>query len=169
MLLKKTNQKGFSIIEVLIVLAIAGLIMLVVFLAVPALRRNAANNGRQSDASRLSSAVQDCLSNHNGIYTSCGTIDVGTMSQLTGTVTVNSTALLTTPTTEATAAVPTQLTSTGTPPVSSDPDAVNAVVDFGSKCNTTGDARYKSNNSRDFTVMYNKKTSASVTPICIGS
>ncbi|MDQ3065292.1 MAG: prepilin-type N-terminal cleavage/methylation domain-containing protein, partial [bacterium] len=36
----KNNNKGFTIIEVLIVLAIAGLIMLIVFLAVPALQRN---------------------------------------------------------------------------------------------------------------------------------
>jgi prepilin-type N-terminal cleavage/methylation domain-containing protein len=33
------KEKGFTIIEVMIVLAIAGLIMLVVFLAVPALQR----------------------------------------------------------------------------------------------------------------------------------
>ncbi|HPW47952.1 MAG TPA: prepilin-type N-terminal cleavage/methylation domain-containing protein, partial [Candidatus Saccharibacteria bacterium] len=36
----KKDQKGFTIIEVLIVLAIAALILLIVFLAVPALQRN---------------------------------------------------------------------------------------------------------------------------------
>ena len=35
----KKDNKGFTIIEVLIVLAIAGLIMLTVFLAVPSLQR----------------------------------------------------------------------------------------------------------------------------------
>jgi prepilin-type N-terminal cleavage/methylation domain-containing protein len=40
MLSLKNNKKGFTIIEVLIVLAIAGVIMVIVFLAVPALQRN---------------------------------------------------------------------------------------------------------------------------------
>jgi prepilin-type N-terminal cleavage/methylation domain-containing protein len=46
--LKKRNE-GFTIIEVMIVLAIAGLIMLVVFLAVPALQRNSRNTQRNND------------------------------------------------------------------------------------------------------------------------
>jgi prepilin-type N-terminal cleavage/methylation domain-containing protein len=37
---KQKRQQGFTIIEVLIVLAIAALILLIVFLAVPALQRN---------------------------------------------------------------------------------------------------------------------------------
>ena len=40
---KTSEQKGFTIIEVMIVLAIAGLIILIVFLAVPALQRNGRN------------------------------------------------------------------------------------------------------------------------------
>ena len=60
------NQDGFTIIEVLIVLAIAGLIMLIVFLAVPALQRNARNTARKSDASHLASAVNDFISNNGG-------------------------------------------------------------------------------------------------------
>ena len=36
--LKKSDKDGFTIIEVMIVLAIAGLILLIVFLAVPALQ-----------------------------------------------------------------------------------------------------------------------------------
>lgn len=69
--MKKLNQKGFSIIEVLIVLAIAGLIMLVVFLAVPALQRSARNNGRSSDAQKFAAAVNACLSNNNGKRDNC--------------------------------------------------------------------------------------------------
>ena len=44
--LKKSNQ-GFTIIEVMIVLAIAGLILLIVFLAVPALQRNGRNTTKK--------------------------------------------------------------------------------------------------------------------------
>ncbi len=61
----KGNQKGFTIIEVLIVLAIAGLIMLVVFLAVPALNRNSHNTQYKTEASNLLGAYQE-VSNNNG-------------------------------------------------------------------------------------------------------
>ncbi|MDQ5953755.1 MAG: hypothetical protein QG562_419 [Patescibacteria group bacterium] len=70
-MLKKSNQKGFSIIEVLIVLAIAGLIMLIVFLAVPALQRNSRNTAREADASKILAAVNQCLSNRNGATGQC--------------------------------------------------------------------------------------------------
>lgn len=67
-MLRKLNKdnKGFTIIEVLIVLAIAGLIMLVVFLAVPALQRNQRNTGRRSDAGRIAAAVNTYSANNNG-------------------------------------------------------------------------------------------------------
>lgn len=60
------NKKGFTIIEVLIVLAIAGLIMLVVFLAVPALQRNSRNTSRKADVSAVLAAVNEYTSNNNG-------------------------------------------------------------------------------------------------------
>ena len=37
---KKDNKKGFTIIEVVLVLAIAGLIFAMVFIALPALQRS---------------------------------------------------------------------------------------------------------------------------------
>lgn len=60
------RQQGFTIIEVLIVLAIAGLILLIVFLAVPALQRNARNTSRKNDVSRELGAVQEVINNNNG-------------------------------------------------------------------------------------------------------
>src|SRR5215213_10133376 len=68
---KLRNQKGFTIIEVLIVLAIAGLIMLIVFLAVPALQRNQRNNAHNSEAARIAGLVTECLSNRNGLVGQC--------------------------------------------------------------------------------------------------
>ncbi|MBP9820940.1 type II secretion system protein [Candidatus Saccharibacteria bacterium] len=65
-MLKKSNQKGFTIIEVLIVLAIAGLIMLIVFLAVPALQRNSRNTTARSEASTVLGGVNEFLANNNG-------------------------------------------------------------------------------------------------------
>lgn len=61
---KKTE--GFTIIEVLIVLAIAGLIMLIVFLAVPALQRNSRNTTMRNDVSTYLGAVGEWSSNNNG-------------------------------------------------------------------------------------------------------
>ena len=69
----KKDNKGFTIIEVLIVLAIAGLIMLVVFLAVPALQRSSRNTQRSADATRLSAAISSCMANRNGQVSSCST------------------------------------------------------------------------------------------------
>lgn len=63
--LRKQN-KGFTIIEVLIVLAIAGLIMLIVFLAVPALQRNSRNTQRTNDVGRALGAAQEVVNNNNG-------------------------------------------------------------------------------------------------------
>lgn len=60
------KDKGFTIIEVLIVLAIAGLIMLVVFLAVPALQRNSRNTQRRNDVARVLGAAQEAINNGNG-------------------------------------------------------------------------------------------------------
>lgn len=68
---KKLNKKGFTIIEVLIVLAIAALILLVVFLAIPALQRSQRNSARVSDASLLAAAINDCLTNNNGNVANC--------------------------------------------------------------------------------------------------
>src|SRR5256885_2633432 len=59
-------RSGFTIIEVLIVLAIAGLILLIVFLAVPALQRNSRNTQYRSDASKLLGAAQELINNKGG-------------------------------------------------------------------------------------------------------
>ena len=50
---KHKLNKGFTIIEVVLVLAIAGLIFLAVFLALPALQRNQRDTQRKNDMSRL--------------------------------------------------------------------------------------------------------------------
>lgn len=71
--IKKRSEGGFTIIEVLIVLAIAGLIMLIVFLAVPALQRNSRNTQRKNDVSGLLSSVSEYANNNQGSYPASGT------------------------------------------------------------------------------------------------
>jgi len=63
---KRNNQKGFTIIEVVLVLAIAGLIFLMVFIALPALQRNQRDTQRRNDLSRAQTAVQNYQTNNRG-------------------------------------------------------------------------------------------------------
>lgn len=64
--LKQSEAKGFTIIEVMIVLAIAGLILLIVFLAVPALQRNGRNTALKNDAGNIAGAISEYRSNNDG-------------------------------------------------------------------------------------------------------
>jgi prepilin-type N-terminal cleavage/methylation domain-containing protein len=61
---QKNREKGFTIIEVVLVLAIAGLIFLMVFIALPALQRNQRDGQRKSDLGRVQTAVQNFQSNN---------------------------------------------------------------------------------------------------------
>ena len=60
------KTKGFTIIEVVLVLAIAGLIFLVVFLALPALQRGQRDQQRKQDLGKLMSQVTAYQSNSQG-------------------------------------------------------------------------------------------------------
>lgn len=76
--MRKADQNGFTIIEVLIVLAIAGLIMVVVFLAVPALQRSGRNNAINTDANNILTAVGNYVSDNGGkLPTSMTTFTAG--------------------------------------------------------------------------------------------
>lgn len=69
------TQKGFTIIEVLIVLAIAGLILLIVFLAVPALQRSSRNTAVKNDAQNALGGVAEFQNANNGILPDAITAD----------------------------------------------------------------------------------------------
>lgn len=56
-MIKKDNKKGFTIIEVVLVLAIAGLIFAMVFIALPALQRSQRDHSRENDASVVAAAI----------------------------------------------------------------------------------------------------------------
>ena len=62
----KKNNSGFTIIEVVLVLAIAGLIFLAVFIALPALQRGQRDTQRRSDAGTFMSQLQSYATNNNG-------------------------------------------------------------------------------------------------------
>jgi len=63
---KAEKTQGFTIIEVVLVLAIAGLIFLMVFIALPALQRNQRDTQRKNDMGRLSSAIVNYTNSNRG-------------------------------------------------------------------------------------------------------
>ena len=63
---KDKTQKGFTIIEVVLVLAIAGLIFLMVFIALPALQRNQRDTQRKNDMGRLQTALVNYTNSNRG-------------------------------------------------------------------------------------------------------
>lgn len=64
--MKKGERRGFTIIEVTLVLAIAGLIFLMVFVTLPQVMRNERDTERREDASALLSAIKKYQSNNRG-------------------------------------------------------------------------------------------------------
>ena len=147
-MLKKSNQKGFTIIEVLIVLAIAGLIMLIVFLAVPALQRNSRNTQRKNDASAYMGAVSEWMNNNNGKVPSTAA-DVAAINSL--------------------AKLNTLTPPTGIPPTGAQTSVVGVdtmqLVTI-AKCdatigNTTGGS------ARGFAIRYATETTGTAAPQCI--
>lgn len=164
---KAKDQKGFTIIEVLIVLAIAGLIMVVVFLAVPALQRSGRNNAINSDANAVLSAVGNYTSNNGGTLPaslngsssatpSGGTVKIGdsatnqeTAKVGTGTASVM---LNGTPITN-TAAIGTIQIITGTSAI----------------CNSTGTGLSGSASPRSYAVLYIAESGSGNIVKCVGA
>lgn len=60
------QQKGFTIIEVVLVLAIAGLIFLMIFIAWPALQKNQRDTAKKNDVAVVATALGVWKSNHKG-------------------------------------------------------------------------------------------------------
>lgn len=63
---KLQQRKGFTIIEVVLVLAIAALIILMVFIAWPALQRTQRDQARKSDVALIGSTISTFKSNNRG-------------------------------------------------------------------------------------------------------
>jgi prepilin-type N-terminal cleavage/methylation domain-containing protein len=79
------NIKGFTIIEVVLVLAIAGLIFLMVFIALPALQAGQRDTARKSDVSNVASAVNSYASANRGKMPAAGATSLDTQLGATGT------------------------------------------------------------------------------------
>lgn len=64
--MKSESRSGFTIIETLLVLAVAGLILLIVLMLVPQLQRTSRNNMRKQDVSSILDHVSTYLTNNSG-------------------------------------------------------------------------------------------------------
>ncbi len=69
---QQLKEKGFTIIEVVLVLAIAALIFLMVFIALPALQRNQRDQARKDVVGKVSSAITTYQSNKRGAQPDSG-------------------------------------------------------------------------------------------------
>lgn len=67
-----SRQAGFTVVETLFVLAVAGIILLIVFLAIPQLVRNGRNNQRTEDVQIILQAVSRYELNHAGTLPGTG-------------------------------------------------------------------------------------------------
>ena len=77
----KQQDKGFTIIEVMIVLLIAAVIMLIVFLAIPALNRNSRNTQAKNAAASVLATVNEFVTNNSGAQpTTCAIAADGTIT-----------------------------------------------------------------------------------------
>lgn len=65
-MLMDKKKTGFTIIEVVLVLAIGGLIFLMVFVALPSLQRNQRNSQRKRDVDRVASAIIEYQKHNKG-------------------------------------------------------------------------------------------------------
>jgi len=164
-MLKKLNERkneGFTIIEVMIVLAIAALILLIVLLAVPAVQRNSRNTQIKNDAASITGGVSTFASDNDGAIpkganssASSGTVTLGDGTNTT-TVKIQSGTKVTFP---ADGSI-TKVT----------PDPGTLTVIFGSKCGTTSGADSTPvKQARATAVIYATETSSAVTAKCLDS
>jgi prepilin-type N-terminal cleavage/methylation domain-containing protein len=152
----KKDNKGFTIIEVLIVLAIAGLIMIIVFLAVPALQRNQRNQSARTEANNILSAAAEISANKNGAtLTASASSTAG--SDAANILAASNAKVITAVTIEA---------ATGT----TAPTATSAVIRLVSKCDqTTNPPSATSGSSRQIALLFLVETSSSTLQQCVSS
>ena len=133
------DEKGFTIIEALLVLAIAALILAVIFIAIPIVQRAQRNQQRRSDASMLLAAISECLANKQNQRDSCNEpgelpLDIARFGVYYG-VHYGAT--------------------TATPPVSVPPTFDEPNWLFNTTCNLSGDLSIPASNSaRQFSVSF---------------
>lgn len=165
---KRKAETGFTIIEVMIVLAIAGLIILVVLLAVPALQRNGRNTAVKNDASAVTAGIAEFSSNNDGAIPQ----KANSTYNNAGTLTLKGVATSTASTAKVQASTVVNIQNDGTVATVT-PKAGELTVTFKTKCPATlaGNATTVTPtlNNRGSTVIYAIESSNGVVAKCIDS
>jgi type IV pilus assembly protein PilA len=163
---KQLRQKGFTIIEVLIVLMIAGLIMVIVFLAVPALRRNARNTQYNTEARSILTAYSEISSNKGGSVLTTGNSGVDGDAKKVKEA-ANSKVI------ETVYISPYSTTSIGADSASgssaTNVDLTNAVLMTGAKCSAQDSGTATKGTSRQVAVFFAIETSSDIEVQCLDS
>jgi prepilin-type N-terminal cleavage/methylation domain-containing protein len=128
----RKKQSGFTIIEVVLVLAIAGLIFIMVFTALPALQRNQRDADRKNEVARVLAAAQSFESNNRGVPPAGTAVDMLSFSKY-----LDASVSTSTPTTIILASGHTVTKTTSAAPAPTIDDLMFAV---GMKCGTSGNA-----------------------------
>lgn len=168
----KDSDQGFTIIEVLIVLAIAGLILLIVFLAVPALQRNARNTNRKTDASAVLAAVSEYEDNNDGQLPLGGSFASGTLTLCntagcSASTSANADAKLGYYTGFATSPGTGDVTLYTSYTAAPANPADDLIIDEGASC--TGNTVTNANNTRAFAALYGVEASGGYAWQCVAS
>lgn len=93
--IKNKAVEGFTIVETLIVLAIAALIITIVLIAVPDLQRAGRNNNIKNDAEHIGTGIGTYESNNNGgipsalAITTPGTVQIGSSTSTQNNVSIS--------------------------------------------------------------------------------
>lgn len=137
--MKNQTKKGFTIVEVLFVLAIGGLILMMVFYAMPAINRWNNNNKRKADVSAILQAVSDYrLQNSGSFPIATNSLTLPTLSIYKATnITIKS------PTTSGLNPDPSQVT-----------DSTIIYVYNNALCDTTTPGKFTAGGSRDIVALY---------------
>ena len=129
-----SKARGFTIIEVVLVLAIAALIFLMIFVALPALQKGQRDTARKSEAGQIAAAVNSYRSNNQGAVPAGGqtlTAALGTyvnLNQIQGGNVLTYVNRGTAPTSDTTAKVITGAVCSGPNPTNVNATTKNAAV-----------------------------------------
>jgi prepilin-type N-terminal cleavage/methylation domain-containing protein len=152
----RKRTEGFTIIEVMIVLVIAAVILLMVFLAIPALQRNSRNTQRREDVSNYAAAIAEWSNNSAGVLPSTA---ANLTDATTGVNALANTGFLVEPTTVTAAAA--TVTNTAT--------IASFLYVPGTLCSGTN-ATNTNASTRQFTLLYAVENSnGTANPQCLAS
>lgn len=173
--LTQSKSGGFTIIEVVLVLAIAGLIFVMVFLALPALQRGQRDTAAKQQVGNILSALTTYASNNRGsMLSNDGTSATSLASYLDGTAGSGVGGVATWPVSVSTFSIPTPtiLTSgaagTFSTALATNPFG-NIAIYINATCNpaTSNKAyKYQSRSYAVFTNLENGANSTDGTPYC---